>query len=174
MRLVYCGGSFAFDFRDPAYRALAAKDYRAVLLGDAEALLRRSDAARLSDSVSYIGPFYFESDGMVDADIVGAELTMVRRCTDAVFLFDGGLCPGTVSELTVASLLGKNVAIFYVKRSETEETESALHSPCWYPITLAGLLNAHTAVFPCESLAEAEEGAVSWVRALSNNTEEEI
>jgi hypothetical protein len=173
MRRVYCGGTFAFDYLNPAYRALAAEDYRAVLLGGAEALLQRSDAVTVAPGVSYVGPFYFESDGMVDADIVGAELGMVRECTDAVFLLDHGLCPGTVSELTVASLLGKKVAVFYVKRSEAEETESVLHSPCWYPITLAGLLNERTEVFPCESLAEAKACAVSWVHSLSNDMEEE-
>ena len=173
MRRVYCGGTFAFDYFDPAYRDRAKEDYRAILLGGVDALLERSDGVAVVPGVTYVGPFYFESDGMTDVDIVGAELRMVRDCTDAVFLMDGGLCPGTVSELTVASLLGKNVAVFYVKRSESEETESALHSPCWYPITLAGILNERTEVFPCDSLKEAKARAVLWVRGLCRTTGED-
>lgn len=168
MRYLYCGGTFEFDYLDPAYRARAGEDYRARLLGSADLLLCRRDEVRLGADLAYVGPFYFESDGMIDRDIVEAELGMVRRCTDAVFLLDGGLCPGTVSELTLASALGKRVAIFYVRRGETEETESTLHSPCWYPITLAGILNGQTRVFACETLEEAKRQAARFVRALTD------
>jgi len=166
MKYIYCGGAFAFDYLDPAYRARASEDYRAELLGDAELLLQKQDAVRINDRVSYIGPFYFESDGMVDRDIVSAELTMVRNCTDAFFLLDHGLCPGTVAELTVASMLGKQIHIYYVRRGDGEETESSLHTPCWYPIILSGLLCDTVSVTACESLADAKETIKSAVRAL--------
>ena len=155
MRRLYCGGSFDFDYLNPDYRIQAAKDYRAVLLGSAELLLEKSDGVRLGEQLEYIGPFYFESEGMVDADIVRCESEMVRRCTDAIFLLDGANCPGTVCELTLASVLGKRVHVFYLRKGEHEETESFLHTPCWYPITFSHMINARTEVHECSSMSDA-------------------
>ena len=39
MRKLYCGGRFAFDYLNPAYRDLAKEDYRAQLLGNENLLL---------------------------------------------------------------------------------------------------------------------------------------
>ena len=166
MKKVYCGGRFAFDYLNPAYRELAKEDYRARLLGDENLLLKKHDFLPINEKTQYIGPFYFEADDMIDKDIVAAELDMVRRCTDAVFLLDSGLCPGTIGELTVASMLQKNVHIFYVQKSAAEETESDLHTPCWYPILLSQLLNEHTRLVACRDEEEAKQCIQDWIKNL--------
>lgn len=162
MHTIYCGGSFCFDFRQEDYRQRAGGDYRARLLGSADPLLQRSDGVRLHDHAVYAGPFYFESDGMVDEDVVRSEIAMVRRCSDAIFLLDAAACPGTICELTMASTLGKAVHIFYIRRPEDEETESALHTPCWYPILHSRQINPHTTLHPCTGM----EDAIGQIRAL--------
>lgn len=155
MRKVYCGGRFDFDCLEEGYRDKAAKDYRAVMLGGVALLLERSERVRISGGAEYIGPFYFETDGMQAGDIVAAELEMVRSCTDAVFLLDGAACPGTVCELTAASMMGKRVHIFYLRKPEGEETESELHTPCWYPILHSLAVNENTRIYGCAGVAEA-------------------
>lgn len=146
MKKLFCGGRFYFDYQLPDYQEKAANDYRAILLGGPEHLLRKSDGIQLHEGLEYIGPFYFESDGMLDKDIVRCEISMIERCTDALFLLDGADCPGTICELTMAGALGKDVHIFYIRRPDGEETESSLHSPCWYAIVHSCLLNVHTCV----------------------------
>lgn len=168
MRRLYCGGSFHFDYLQPDYRQQAASDYRALLLGSPDRLLQRSDGVRLTDCVLYVGPFYFESDGMVDVDIVQRETDMIRQCTDAVFLLDEAGCPGTVCELTMASLLGKGVHLFYIRKSDDRETESDLHTPCWYPIRHSSIVNSRTCVYPCRDRADA----AAQIRALINSWHE--
>ena len=168
MKKIYCGGRFAFDYLNPTYRELVKEDYRAQLLGDENLLLERRDFVPIHEKAEYIGPFYFESDGMQDKDIVAAELDMVRRCTDAVFLLDDGLCPGTIGELTVASTLRKNVHIFYVQKDVTEETESDLHTPCWYPILLSQLLNENTRLVACQDEEDAKKKIKAWVENLNS------
>ena len=82
MRKIYCGGSFDFDYLSENYREEAAKDYLATLLGGADKLLQRGEAVRINETTEYIGPFYFETDGMQDVDIVWSEWEMVKNCTD--------------------------------------------------------------------------------------------
>ena len=157
MKKLYCGGSFCFDYQHADYREQAARDYRAALLGSTDLLLQRSDGVRINEGVTYIGPFYFESDGMMDRDIVRSETEMVKACTDAIFLLDEAGCPGTVCELTVASMLEKNVHIFYLRKASDEETESDLHTPCWYPILHSCIVNKKTRIHPCSSAEDAAE-----------------
>ena len=161
---LFCGGSFGFDCRDSGWREQAQSDWRAVLLGDVDRFLERSGEVVVLPGVSYVGPFYFESDGMLDHDIVAAELEMLRSCTDAVFLLSDGLCPGTVAELCAANHMGKRVHVFYLVAGEGDETESSLRTPCWYPIIQSQLLNPLTYVHPCASEAEAVEGIVRLVQ----------
>jgi len=156
-RRLYCGGSFCFDCRDADYQKLAENDYRARLLGNVDLLLQKSEGVPIGKNTLYIGPFYFETENMTDRDIVSSESKMIRACTDAVFLLDDGLCPGTVSELILASTLKKNIHLFFVQRAKSEETESELHSPCWYPILLSQQLNENTHVYPCESVHTATQ-----------------
>lgn len=162
MRKFYCGGSFGFDYLQPNYREQAAADYRAILLGSPDRLLQRSTGVELHAEAMYIGPFYFESDGMLDRDIVKSEMEMVTNCTDAVFLLDNASCPGTICELTMASMLGKRVHLFYLRKADDEETESSLHTPCWYPILHSSIMNEYTRLYPCSSL----EDAVDQIRRL--------
>ena len=157
MKRLYCGGCFDFDYQQANYRRQAAGDYRAILLGSADLLLQRSGGVKLHEGVIYIGPFYFESDGMVDRDIVRSEMEMVEACTDTIFFLDRAGCPGTVCELTAASMLGKNVHIFYLRKGDDEETESDLHTPCWYPILHSSIINEKTHVHPCSSGEDAAE-----------------
>ena len=153
MKKLYCGGRFHFDYLQDGYREAAAKDYRAVLLGDVDCLLQRAESVPIHENAEYIGPYYFETDGMQDNDIVEAEWEMVRNCTDAVFLLEAADCPGTVCELTAASMLGKRVHIFYLH--DERETESMLHTPCWYPILHSVSVNENTRIYECQSLDDA-------------------
>lgn len=165
MKLLYCGGTFGFDYQTADYREQAAGDYRAILLGSAERLLQRSDGVQLNAQTRYIGPFYFESDGMLDTDIVRNELEMVRQCTDAIFLLDQAGCPGTICELTMASILGKRVHLFFLRKGDDEETESTLHTPCWYPIVHSRIINDQTSVYECGSMEEAADKIRSLVHS---------
>jgi len=156
MRKLYCGGRFYFDYLQDGYTAQAAEDYRAKMLGDVRLLLQRSDGVRLGDDLEYLGPFYFESDGMTDTDIVRAESDMVERCTDAIFLLDEAGCPGTICELIYACTLKKRVHIFYIRKGEDEETESLLHTPCWYPVIFARDICGSADVYQCSDLSDAQ------------------
>lgn len=156
MEKLYCGGQFRFDPRDHDFLEKAGEDYRALLLGNAHHLLNRSQTVRISDSLSYIGPFYYETETMADADIVQVEMRMVEACTLACFLLDDGLCPGTISEMIYAATLHKNILIVYVRHES--ETESSLRSPCWYPILQCQLLcPGKVQVMACCNYAQAVE-----------------
>ena len=162
MKKLYCGGRFHFDYLLDGYRENAAKDYRAILLGNVDSLLKRSSGVQIHENAEYIGPFYFETDGMQDRDIVQVEWEMVRNCTDAIFLLESADCPGTVCELTAASMLGKRVHIFYLR--DDRETESLLHTPCWYPLLHSISVNENTSLYECKNLDDAVERIVATVR----------
>ena len=167
MNKLYCAGTFCFDFLDSNYREMAKKDYRSLVLGDSALLLQKSDYVLLNKKLKYIGPFYFESEGMVDELIVSYEVGMIRECTHAIFLLDEGCCPGTIAELILASELKKNVQIFYIRRGDSEETESKLHTPCWFPIIMSQQINHNnTKVVECKNYEEAIENILSYVRSL--------
>ena len=136
MNKLYCAGTFCFDFLDSNYREMAKKDYRSLVLGDSALLLQKSDYVLLNKKLKYIGPFYFESEGMVD-------------------------------ELILASELKKNVQIFYIRKGDYEETESKLHTPCWFPIIMSQQINHNnTKVVECKNYEEAIENVLSYVRSL--------
>jgi hypothetical protein len=115
--------------------------------------LQRAERVRIHENAEYIGPYYFETDGMQDRDIVQVEWEMVRNCTDAIFLLETADCPGTVCELTAASMLGKRVHIFYLR--DEQETESILRTPCWYPILHSIAVNPNTQIYECNTLDDA-------------------
>lgn len=167
MRKVYCGGAFDFDCQRPDYLQRAKEDYRTILLGDVNKLLQKQEFVFLNSNLAYIGPFYFETDGMVDKDIVGLESEMVENCTDAVFLLNGAGCPGTIAELILASTLKKRVYIFYVRARAGEETESELNTPCWYPIRMSERINgANTKLFGFDGEAEAKVAIKAFLSQL--------
>lgn len=161
---LYCAGTFNFDFLDKNYKDKAKKDYRSILLGNVDKLLQKQNYVKLKSNLNYIGPFYFETDGMIDELIVKEEVKMIKNCTHTVFLLDSGCCPGTIAELILAADLRKNIRIFYIKREDNEETESTLHSPCWFPIIMSKLNNKKSEIISCENYDDATQKIVQYVK----------
>ena len=163
MEYLYCGGRFDFDYRDADFEEKAVRDYRAILLNDVNKLLRNSDTVILSGHLAYIGPYYFETDGMLDRDIVEVEKRQIERCTIAVFLLDNSPCPGTIAEMVYAAELQKRILIFYVRNEN--ETESALRSLLWDPMILCSEINrSGTEIIAYDSYAEAHNGVLKWLK----------
>ena len=164
MEYIYCGGRFDFDYRQIGYEKKAAEDYRAILLKDVNNLLNTADTVVLSDNLSYIGPYYFETEGMLDLDIIETEKRQIERCTVAVFLLDHSPCPGTIAEMVYAASLHKRIKIFYVK--DENETESALQSSFWYPMILCRKINpAGTNIQSCDSFSEGRAEILKWLKS---------
>ena len=163
MNVIYCGGVFHFDCVDENYLQAAAQDYRAVLLGDVNCLLHGKGMTPVSSGTAYIGPYYFETADMQDRDIVKTEMRMIEACTHAFFLLEDASCPGTIAELIYAAALQKQLCIVYVRNES--ETESALQSPCWYPIIQSGLISrSDVSVTACENRRQAEETILKEIR----------
>ena len=167
-RRVFCGGTFCFDYREDGYEDMATKDYRAVLLGSVDALLKPdgTDGVKLCDGVTYVGPFYFETESLKAEDIIRCEKEMIESCTDAVFVLDDAACPGTIAEVMYANSLGKRLHLFYIWHGNDEETESGLHTPCWYPILFCRMTNKDVNLYPCSSIEEAANKILSSVESL--------
>ena len=163
MEYIYCGGRFDFDYRRSGFEKKAAEDYRAILLKDVNKLLNPADTVVLSDRLAYIGPYYFETESMLDLDIIETEKHQIERCTVAVFLLDCAPCPGTIAEMVYAASLQKKIKILYVK--DKNETESALKSPFWYPMIFCRKLNpADTYIQSCDSFSEGREEILKWLK----------
>lgn len=165
---VFCGGTFCFDYRKDGYEVVAAKDYRARLLGSVESLLqpKGADGVKIYDDIVYIGPFYFETENMEAKDIICCEKEMIEACSDAIFLLDDAACPGTIAEMMYANSLGKTLHLFYVQHKEDEETESELHTPCWYPIQFCQMTNRSVNLYPCSCVEDAANRIQSFVESL--------
>lgn len=163
---IFCGGTFCFDYCEDGYEDMATKDYRAMLLGSVDVLLKpkEADGVKLCDGVTYVGPFYFETERMKAEDIIRCEKRMIESCTDAVFVLDEAACPGTIAEVMYANSLGKRLHLFYVCHKDDEETESELHTPCWYPIQFCQLANKFVNLYPCSSVEEAVCKVLCFVR----------
>lgn len=164
VKKLYCAGTFCFDFLESDYKTKAKEDYRSHLLGSEEKLLQKSDHIKLNSNWLYIGPFYFETEGMIDELIVKTEIEMIKKCSHAIFLLDSGRCAGTIAELILAANLKKDISVFYVKKPDNEETESKLHSPCWFPIIMSKLNNKKTKIFSCTSYKDATEKIIKYVK----------
>lgn len=159
------GGKFHFDYMENGYKEKASKDFRSLILGNTDLLLNQMGAVRLSDNLEYVGPYYFETDSMIDKDIVSTEMKMIEDCTTAFFLIEDGTCPGTVSEMIYAATLKKKIRLFYI--IDNKETESYLRSPCWYPITQSILLTGDSvSVTPCETYEDAVSKLITSVKSL--------
>lgn len=137
MKKFYCGGQFYFDCRDDNYLQNAAKDYRSMLLGNTNKMLYGRGEQFVCDGVTYIGPYYYETESMAADDIVATELDMIDHCTDAIFVLDEANCPGTITELVYAATKRKRLHFIYKEYPEHDETESELHTPCWFAIHAA-------------------------------------
>lgn len=166
--MIFCGGTFCFDYRKNGCETLAAEDYRAGLLGSVDLLLRPdgTDGVKISESVTYVGPFYFEAESIRAEDIICCEKRMIESCTDAIFLLDDAACPGTIAEVMYANSLQKPIHLFYVCHKEDEETESGLHTPCWYPILFCQMTNKNVSLYPCSSVDDAASRIQSFVESL--------
>ena len=163
MDYLYCGGRFDFDCRDTDFEEKAAKDYRAILLNDVNKLLNNSDTVVLSNYLAYIGPYYFETDGMLDQDIVEVEKRQIERCTIAVFLLDNSPCPGTIAEMVYAASLQKRMLVYYVKN--VNEAESALLSAFWYPMILSSKIDSSDVdLIACDSFSEAHDNVLKMIK----------
>ena len=165
---LFCGGTFCFDYRNDGYEMLVEKDYRAKLLDSAESLLRPkgTKGIKISENILYVGPFYFETESLKAEDIVRREKEMIESCTDAIFLLDDAACPGTIAEVMYANSLGKTLHLFYVRHQANEETESELHTPCWYPIQFCKMTNSSVNLIPCLSVEEGVNRILSFVESL--------
>ena len=165
---LFCGGTFCFDYCKDGYEIIAAKDYRARLLGSVESLLipEGTDGVKISESVAYVGPFYFEVESMRAEDIIRCEKEMIESCSDAIFLLDEASCPGTITEMMCANFFGKTLHLFYVQHKENEETESELHTPCWYPIQFCQMTNKSVNLYPCSSVEDAANRIQSFIESL--------
>lgn len=162
---IFCGGRFHFDYLEEEYIQKASEDYRAILLGDVNRLLRGSGTLKINDRISYVGPYYFETEGMIDRDIVETEMRMIEECDIAFFLLEDGACPGTVSEMIYAATLQKRMCMVYIRNEE--ETESSLRSSCWYPINMCRSINkSETEVFPCIDREHAERIMLEQISVL--------
>ena len=168
-RRIFCGGTFCFDYRADGYETMAAMDYRAKLLDSVESLLRPkgTNGMKISENVLYVGPFYFETESMKAEEIVCCEKEMIESCSDAIFLLDDAACPGTIAEVMYANSLGKTLHLFYVRHKNDEETESELHTPCWYPIQFCQMTNRSVNIYPCSSVEDAANKIQSIVESLN-------
>lgn len=169
-RLVYCGGNFEFQYKD-FKPELMKDDYRTHILGDVNGILyqpkNESKTINVCKDVEYVGPFYFYEEGLDGSNVVSTEIGMVDRCTDAVFLVDNVNIPGTVAEIIHASLLKKNVAIFYVKQPLDEgEPEKDICSANWYPLQFAKQV-ANAYLVECEDRELAKMCIYNYVKSLN-------
>ena len=86
--------------------------------------------------------------------------------SDAIFLLDDAACPGTIAEVMYANSLEKTLHLFYVRHKNDEETESELHTPCWYPIQFCQMTNRSVNIYPCSSVEDAANKIQSFVESL--------
>ena len=92
------------------------------------------------------------------------EKQMIEKCTDAIFFLDEAACPGSIAEMIYANTLQKKIHIFYVRNADGEETESSLHTPCWYPILFCQMTNSRVTLYSCASQEDAKRQIVELVK----------
>lgn len=162
---LFCGGNFCFDCRDENYKKMAAMDYRAKLLCGVDKMLNPCGlgCVEIAPNVDYVGPFYFEVESMKAEDIIKCEKEMIETCTDAIFILNNAACPGTITEIVYANSLRKNLHLFFIQHGNNFETESHLHTPCWYPILFCNLTNSNVNLYPCVNFEDARERVVELV-----------
>ena len=168
MILLYCGGNFEFQYKDFTPDKLES-DYRSGLLNGVDKILHqpKSGSVQISDNLAYIGPFYFYENGLDGSDVVSNEYEMVEDCTHAIFLVDNINIPGTVAEIVHASILKKNVIIFYVEKTpDTGEPEQEIGNTNWYPLELAKYVNKKTTLIKCKDRLEAKHLIFNYVNKL--------
>ena len=164
MKKVYFGGQFRFMYKD-ASEELIAEDFRARVLGDYRLMLKRPQCGnvQISNNVQYIGPFYFYEQKDADS-IVKTESDAVSESTDCVFVLSNASAPGTVAEIIHATMLKKDVYIFYEVNSPDGTVESSVNSDLWYPLTFALINNSqNTHLYPSDSYEDAVTACIEFV-----------
>lgn len=173
-KIIYCGGNFEFMYKDYTFDKLKT-DYRASILGSAKRLVKSpknyGTKHTIYPHVQYVGPFYFYEEGLDGDNVVGNEIEMVKRCTDAIFLIDNTNIPGTVTEIVHAAMLGKKITIFYVKQSLDEgEPEKEICSANWYPLEFAKRV-AGAELIECSTRIVAKIKIDHWLQKWESECE---
>lgn len=151
-------------------------DFRTKLIGNEDdftnfnnhSFIKNSDGKLL---YQYLGPFYNEkaSDGKLTStvccDVVQTENDLIDKCDIFMAYFDSKLSPGSITELTYASLQKKKIIIFY----QIEDNVSyELKSSNWYPIVSARLVAGsenvmEVPVYGTDEVCEFfEKGKIPW------------
>ena len=99
-------------------------------------------------------------------DIICCKKRMIESCSNAIFLFDTAMCPGTIADIMYANSLGKTLHLFYVQHKENEETESELHTPCRYPIQFCQMTDKSVYLNPCSNVEDAANKIQAFVKSL--------
>lgn len=144
---IYFACQFHKEMLDDKHFTLK-NDFRAKLIGKEEDFTNFNNHSFIKSSngkllYQYLGPFYNEkaSDGeltsTVCCEVVQTENDLIDKCDIFMAYFDSKLSPGSITELTYASLQKKKIVIFY----QVEDNISyELKSSNWYPIVSARLV----------------------------------
>ena len=165
---IFLGGPFLFHYKDYTDELLR-NDYRSKVIGFERFKTSPDEETtiKLSESTTYIGPFFFYQGRPNATSVVDIETSMISACTDAFFLIGTKDMPGTITELIHAALKGKNIFIYYVKeRHDTGEPGRSFRSPQWYPLTFVqeyGLSQCEIHGF--DSYAEAESAIIRRIKS---------
>lgn len=167
-RTFYFGGQFNFRYKDYSEENIA-NDYRSKILGDYKKWLNepKERYVKINDNNYYVGPFYFceSTDG---EKIVNYEYDSVLLATDCFFVLSNESAPGTVTEIITASMVGKSVHIFYVKKDiPKEEVNTEFKSDLWYPITFAKNMSTYAEIHGFDTYEEAVNACVERVKELT-------
>lgn len=140
--LIYFGGKFSFRYKDYSDSKLG-EDYRSVLIGVDSLKKEPAQLPKITDTVTYAGPFYFYEKEVSAEEIVAKEANTVVNADACFFYLDKDSAqPGTVTEIVNAALHKKIIKIFYVsEKIDKGEPEREIKSPLWYPIMFARTVN---------------------------------
>ena len=114
-------------------------DFRTKLIGNNN-FINFNYNSFIFDKYQYLGPFYNEKAGngnLTNTEcekVVKCENALIDRCDIFMIYLSDELSPGSITELTYASMLKKEIVIFY-KTDKNNKYEYAIDS--WYPIVSA-------------------------------------
>lgn len=123
-------------------------DFRTTLIGKENNFRYFNNSSFIRDKngelkYQYLGPFYNEmaSSGELTSDIceevVSTENRLIDRCDLFIVYLDNNVSPGSITELTYASLNNKKIIIFYKRE---DDVKYDLKSSNWYPIVSARII----------------------------------
>lgn len=162
----YFGGQFQFRYEDYSFEE-ASKDYRSLILKNPHKFIDKPKEGFyvLSNDVLYVGPFYFYNhENLIppQRQVVETESNCVRLATDCVFVLSNSSAPGTITEIIHATLLQKNIYIFYVSNNSYEEIENDL----WYAIQFASINNPKTIIRQYPTYESAKEHCIEFINDI--------